>query len=57
MRVKIDATFCDFQRGRIWQDGGILSKQYKSKAGKMTVYAYDRFYKLVVKAEVSNRLR
>ena len=57
LRVKIDASFTDFQRGRVWQDGGIVTKQYKSKGGKVAVHPDDRFYSIVVKAEASRRLR
>jgi hypothetical protein len=55
--VKIEATFTDFQKGRIWQDGGVLSKWYKSAQGKMVKWADDRFYSVVVKAEASRRIR
>jgi hypothetical protein len=55
--VKVEATFTDYQRGRIWQDGGILSKFYKDKYGKMSRTPDDRFYNVVVKAEASRRVR
>ena len=55
--VKVEATFCDYQKGRIWQDGGVLSKFYKSRDGRMTRIPDDRFYNVVVKAEVSKRVR
>lgn len=56
-KVKIDATFSDFQKSRIWQDGGILSKWYKSSGGGMKKVPDDRFYSVVVKAESSRRVR
>ena len=58
--VKVEASFTDYQKGRIWQDAGIVSKWYRSskKAGsKMMKHADDRFYGVVVKAEVSRRIR
>jgi hypothetical protein len=55
--VRIEATFTDYQRGRIWQDAGLLSKWYRSKNGQMVRHAEDRFHNLVVKAEVSRRIR
>ena len=55
--VKVEATFTDYQKGRIWQDAGVLSKWYKAKGGGMVKHADDRFYNVVVKAEVSRRVR
>ena len=55
--VKIEATFVDFQKGRVWQDSGILSKKYKSKTGGVSVTPDDRFYGLICKAEGSRRIR
>lgn len=55
--VKVEATFTDYQNGRIWQDGGILSKFYKNRFGKMTRIPDDRFYNVTVKAEASKRIR
>lgn len=55
--VKVEATFTDYQKGRIWQDGGILSKFYKNRYGKMTRIPDDRFYNVTVKAEASKRIR
>ena len=55
--VKVEATFTDYQRGRIWQDAGILSKFYKDRYGKMNRTPDDRFYNVVVKAESSRRVR
>ena len=56
-KVKIEATFTDFQKGRIWQDAGILGKTYKDRYGKVQRINDDRFYNVVVKAEVSKRVR
>lgn len=56
-KVKVEATFTDFQRGRIWQDAGILSKTYKGRSGTPQRWNDDRFYNVVVKAEVSKRVR
>lgn len=55
--VKVEATFTDYQRGRIWQDGGIVSKWYRSRSGQMVRHAEDRFFSVVVKAEASRRIR
>lgn len=55
--VKVSATFTDFQKGRIWEDSGIVSKFFKSKYGGMTKIPDDRFYNVVVKAESSRRVR
>lgn len=55
--VKIEATFTDYQKGRIWQDGGLVSRFYKSRYGKREAYAQDRFYDVVVKAAKSRAVR
>lgn len=58
--VKVEATFVDYQKGRIWQDGGLVSKWYKggrAQGYKMIKHADDRFYGVVVKAEISRRVR
>jgi hypothetical protein len=55
--VKVEATFTDYQRCRIWQDAGLLSQTYKSRHGGMVRTADDRFFGLTVKAEVSRRIR
>lgn len=55
--VKVVAQFTDYQKGRFWRDGGIVSKWYKSKSGKMEKIADDRFYGVTVKAEASRRIR
>ncbi len=55
--VKVEATFTDYQKGRIWQDAGLVSKFYKDKYGKMQRIPDDRFYNVTVKAEVSRRVR
>jgi hypothetical protein len=56
-KVKVEATFTDYQKGRVWQDAGILSKTYKSASGTPARWNDDRFYNVVVKAEVSKRIR
>ncbi len=55
--VRIEATFTDYQKGRIWQDAGLLSKWYKPRNGGRRKHNDDRFYNVVVKAEVSKRIR
>lgn len=60
LTVKVEATFTDYQKGRVWQDGGILSKQYKmskAKGGGIAFYDDDRFYNVVCKSEISKRIR
>lgn len=55
--VKVTATFVDYQKGRVWEDSGILSKWYTSKYKKAVKHNEDRFYNVIVKAEVSRRVR
>ena len=56
-KVRVTATFTDFQKGRIWEDSGILSKFYKPKSGGRIRTPDDRFYSVVCKAEISRRAR
>lgn len=55
--AKVDATFTDFQNGRIWQDGGVVSQKYKDREGKIRTTPDDRFWSVVCKAEASKRVR
>ena len=55
--VRIEASFIDYQKCRCWQDAGLLSKFYKTKQGRIARIPDDRFFNLVVKAEVSKRIR
>ena len=56
-KVKIEATFTDYQKGRVWKDSGVLSKLYKSKDYGIQRTPDDRFYGVVCKAEASRRIR
>lgn len=56
-RVKVEATFTDYQKGRIWQTSVIVSKYYKSRQGGVQRHPDDRFYGTVVKAEASRCIR
>jgi hypothetical protein len=55
--VKVEATFVDYATGRVWQDAGMVSKNYKRKGGGTARWDDDRFYGVVVKAEASRRVR
>lgn len=55
--VRVEASFTDYQSGRVWQDSGIVSKTYKTWSGKVGRHSDDRFYNVVVKAEASKRIR
>lgn len=55
--VKVEATFTDYQKGRIWQDASVVSRFYKTHGGKMARYNEDRFFGVVVRAECSRRIR
>lgn len=56
-KYKVDATFTDFQKGRIWQDGGIVSVFYKSRDNTVKRHTEDRFFNVVLKAEAAKRVR
>jgi hypothetical protein len=58
--AKVEATFTDFQSGRVWQDDVIVSKWYtasKTKGGGRVRYDDDRFLNTVVKAAKSKVIR
>jgi len=56
-KVRVTATFTDLQRGRVWQDVGLVSKFYKTKFGKMQRWNDDKFYGMILKGEMSKRVR
>ena len=55
--IKVEASFVDYQRGRIWQSAGLASRLYKDRFGRMQRTSEDRFNNLVVKAEISRQVR
>jgi hypothetical protein len=55
--VMVEATFVDYQTGRIWQDSTPVSKKYKARGGGTRVHSDDRFYNVVIKAEKSKCVR
>jgi len=55
--VQLVASFVDYQRGRIWQDSGVVSKFFKMRGGQMRRMADDRFFDVKVKAEKSKLVR
>lgn len=55
--VRITATFTDFQQGRVVALAGIVSKLYKTYKGGTQRHSDDRFYNVVVKAEMSKLIR
>jgi hypothetical protein len=57
MRVRVTATFTDYQTGSMWTDSGIISRRYKKRMGGTALHDEDRFFNVVCKAEVSRRVR
>lgn len=55
--VRVEATFTDYQRGRIWQDSGLVSKNYVGYNKQPRRHSDDRFYDVIVKAACSKRIR
>lgn len=58
--VYVEATFIDYQNGRVWRTKGILSKFYtkaKNKGGGQSRIPEDRFNSVTVKAEASRQAR
>lgn len=56
-RVKIHASFTDYQRGRTWEDSSIVSPFYQKKGGGLARHPEDRFLNVVVRAEKSKLVR
>lgn len=56
-RVQVEATFVDFSSSRVWQDVGIVSRNYTARGGRKARHAEDRFLNVVCKAEASKRIR
>jgi hypothetical protein len=56
-RVKVYASFTDFQRGRTWEDSTIVSPFYRTRAGQMARWPEDRFFNVTIKAEKSKLVR
>lgn len=55
--IKVEATFVDYQTGRIWQKASIVSKWYKSRGEGMVRHNEDRFFSVVVEAAASKLIR
>lgn len=56
-RVKIYASFTDFQKGRTWEDSTIVSPFYKGRNGQAQRHPEDRFLNVIVKSEKSKLVR
>lgn len=56
-KVQVEATFVDYQKGRVWTDSTIMSKYYRGRDGSMRRHDDDRFYNVLVKAEKSKVIR
>lgn len=57
-RVKIHASFTDYQRGRTWEDSSIVSPFYQKRNGGGTArHPEDRFLNVVVRSEKSKLVR
>lgn len=55
--AQVEATFVDYQRGRIWTESNPVSRVYKTKLGGTKVTSEDRFLNIVCKAERSKVIR
>ncbi len=55
--ARVEATFVDYQTGRVFQKGSIVSKVYKGRNGQTRRHSDDRFYDIVCEAAGSKRLR
>ena len=56
-KVRVEATFVDFQKGRSRTDESVVSKFYTTRDKKKIRHTDDRFYNVVVRAEASKRVR
>jgi len=55
--AKVEASFVDYQTGRVWSKEKVVSKVYKTAKGTMARHPDDRFYGVVCEAEASKLLR
>lgn len=55
--AKVEATFTDYQRGRIWQASAMVSRFYRGRNGAMQSIDESRFNDTVVKAAQSKLIR
>lgn len=55
--AQVEATFVDYQRGRIWTESRPVSRTYKGKGGVMRSHTLDRFLNIVCQAERSKAIR
>lgn len=60
--VRVEASFFDYQKGKIWEDSAIVSKWYMSSAkrgqpAKMVKIPDDRFFQVTVRAAQSKVVR
>lgn len=55
--ARVEASFVDFQRGRVWRRSVIVSKVFKRKGGGLGRHNDDRFNNVVCQAEGSKQLR
>ena len=55
--AKIEASFTDYQTGRIWQDSSLVSRNYKGRDGKIRQHNEDRFLNVVLTAAKSKVIR
>jgi len=55
--ARVEATFTDYQTGRMWQKAGLVSKRYKRRDGGIAVHNDDRFYSVVCEAVGSKMIR
>lgn len=55
--VKLNASFTDFQKGKVWEASAFVSKRYKRANGSMGYHSDGRFFNVVVKAEGSKLIR
>lgn len=55
--AQVEATFVDYQRGRIWTESNPVSRIYKTRSGQTGRTPEDRFLNIVCKAERSKVIR
>jgi len=56
-KVRVEATFVDFQKGRTWTDDAVVSKFFTRRDKSIERIPDDRFYGVVARAEASKRVR
>lgn len=55
--AKVEASFIDYQTGRVWRKGAVVSRMFRSRDGQTRRHSEDRFYGVICEAAGSKLVR